>query len=565
MRIEIRQEEGGKEENWKRGGEAGKERKEEGQAQVSDKGVDQFRNDPLGDRRQTRADEGLGDHTTVKAKGITVDGPAQPTDDRVDESGGIGEGTGEGKGTELASGVSASAGAGREHRSYRPPRKKGDLVEYDEGDTVADIAFSIWEPRTSRVIVGEDARVFRAVTSLNFERALMVIPASLSGDHTPKGLRDELMALGKKLAERAQAGVFTYAVPDGEAAKGVAQLLRLLRFMHAKKMGRGDALVAVGGGTVMDLGGLASSLYMRGTLQVNVPTTLLAMVDASVGGKNGIDFDGEKNLVGVFRQPNFVMDDVSFLKNLPPLELASGYSEVIKYAVTLDSGLGDYLTKNYVDRSAPRVLRTVVERSVKDKMSLVVRDELDERGERVTLNFGHTIAHAIETGSRFEVPHGLAVAVGMVAEVDMGIQMGLTRGEVRDYLVALLRLFGLPTDLRELEELTGAGVSRMAALSALDWDKKRVKGGYLSMPILQDVGECVVERVRLGLVKKAVADLIGTGEGKAEGALRLRRARAKGNPSSNNTALPAEREGGRDGAESEDYRGRRESGGGGLR
>ena len=201
-----------------------------------------------------------------------------------------------------------------------------------------------------------------------------------------------------------------FVFPAGEQSKTPDTLFSLLGFLAERRFSRKDVLVALGGGVTGDLTGLASALFMRGMHLVQMPTSLLAMVDSSVGGKTAVNLEEGKNLAGVFRQPELVLCDPDYLETLPDKDFADGMAEVIKYGVIADCALFDLVK----DGEVKDKLEEIVTACVKIKRDIVSRDEFDN-GERAKLNFGHTLAHAIEKESGFAVTHGAAVAMGMVA------------------------------------------------------------------------------------------------------------------------------------------------------
>ncbi len=269
------------------------------------------------------------------------------------------------------------------------------------------------------------------------------------------------------------------AVPAGERSKRFATLERALEFLAASGLDRGSCLVALGGGVVGDLGGLAASLYMRGIACVQAPTTLLAQVDASVGGKTAIDLEAGKNLAGTFHQPVAVFADTGTLATLPEIEIRSGLGEVVKCA--LIEGEEALLS---LERAAPAirarepgVFDAIVERCVRLKAEIVRRDPR-ESGERKALNLGHTFAHAIERAAGYgEVPHGIAVAVGIGLALRLARETNrLEDATLPERVESLLRALDLPRDLpglrREHPEVPGA---RAIAL-AMRNDKKGAAG-----------------------------------------------------------------------------------------
>jgi 3-dehydroquinate synthase len=222
-------------------------------------------------------------------------------------------------------------------------------------------------------------------------------------------------------------------VRGGEAAKTMDGVARLLAEFERRKVGRDGTVVAVGGGSIGDLAGFAASIWQRGVAVVQVPTTFLAMVDSSIGGKTGINTAAAKNAIGTFWQPRAVLADTRYLETLPPEEMESGWAEVVKYAMTLDPGIGDL-----------DALEEVVERSVRCKAGVVAADER-EVGHREVLNYGHTAGHGIEVASGYRVSHGRAVAWGMRIAARISTRLGLcdpSLGEEQDALLASHRLPG---------------------------------------------------------------------------------------------------------------------------
>ncbi len=264
-----------------------------------------------------------------------------------------------------------------------------------------------------------------------------------------------------------------YVIPAGEASKCAENLLAFLNFMASEQLTRSDAVVAFGGGVVGDLGGLSASLYLRGVKYVQVPTTLLAAVDSSVGGKTAIDIPAGKNLVGSFCQPSLVCCDTALMDTLRPDIYRDGCAEVIKYGMILDAGLYDTLHTIPFDRE------TVVARCVEIKRDVVQQDEFDN-GIRGLLNFGHTFGHAIEKLSNFGISHGEAVAKGMVIAAHIAPLCGLCN--VVAELSALLVAYGFDIS---------CPYSAAEVYGALLSDKKR-RGGEISVVLPRSVGECTL-------------------------------------------------------------------------
>ena len=267
--------------------------------------------------------------------------------------------------------------------------------------------------------------------------------------------------------------VCKYVIPAGEASKCAENLLAFLNFLAKEQITRSDAVIAFGGGVVGDLGGLSASLYLRGIKYVQVPTTLLAAVDSSVGGKTAIDIPVGKNLVGSFYQPVLVCCDTALMDTLPANIYRDGCAEVVKYGMILDSALYEKLHTLPFDREE------VVARCVEIKRDVVQQDEFDN-GIRGLLNFGHTFGHAIEKLSDFGVSHGEAVAKGMIIAARIAPLCGLC--DVADELSALLVQYGFDIS---------CPYSAQQVYDALLSDKKR-RGGKISVVLPRAVGDCVL-------------------------------------------------------------------------
>ncbi len=274
-----------------------------------------------------------------------------------------------------------------------------------------------------------------------------------------------------------------YTMPAGEAAKTRETWGGLTDAMLADGLGRDTVVVALGGGVVGDLAGFVAATFMRGVPCVQIPTSLLAMIDASIGGKTGVDTVAGKNLVGAFHQPAVVIVDPDVLRTLPPTHLRAGLAEAIKHGVIADAA---YFEE--VAAVAPRVaasdatldLTSVVAGSVRLKASVVARDER-EHGQRKTLNFGHTLGHAIEAESAYALLHGEAIAIGMVLEAQLGERLGVTARGVADRVRAVVRLTGLPDTVPG--SLEGDGI-----LVRTRSDKK-ARSGAVEYALPADIGE----------------------------------------------------------------------------
>lgn len=271
-------------------------------------------------------------------------------------------------------------------------------------------------------------------------------------------------------------------VPDGEEHKNLAWLAFLYDRLVDARLERDSAILALGGGVIGDLAGFTAATFQRGVPFVQVPTTLLAQVDSSVGGKTAVNHSGGKNLIGAFHQPRLVWIDVTTLRTLPRREVQAGMAEVIKHAAILGPSLFELLEQRLDDVMAldPPLLVEVVRQNCAIKAAVVGEDER-ESGYRAVLNFGHTIGHAIEMLTEYRgFLHGEAVAIGMAAAARLSQARGLCAPAVTERLIALLRRVGLPT------EIPGELVGRHLAL-AIEADKK-VRGGKVKFVCLEDIG-----------------------------------------------------------------------------
>ena len=237
-----------------------------------------------------------------------------------------------------------------------------------------------------------------------------------------------------------------FAYPAGESHKTRATWADLTDALLAQRIGRDGAIVALGGGVTGDLAGFVAATYLRGLPFVQVPTSALAMIDAAVGGKTAVDVPAGKNLVGAFHQPRLVVADTETLRTLPAAALADGLAEAVKHGAIADAAYLGYLEEHaaaILARDAG-VLEHVVARSVAIKAGIVAADPR-EAGRRAVLNFGHTVGHALEAATGFALPHGAAVAAGMVAEARLGERAGRTRAGTAARIAAAVARFGLPT------------------------------------------------------------------------------------------------------------------------
>ena len=283
----------------------------------------------------------------------------------------------------------------------------------------------------------------------------------------------------------------TVLVPPGEAAKSFSGLERLCDELLALELERGDLIVAFGGGVVGDLAGFAAAIFKRGIGFVQIPTTLLAQVDSSVGGKTAIDTPRGKNLIGVFHQPKLVLADLALLDTLPARELRCGYAEVLKYGLLGDAAFFGWLEANGAAALArePAALMEAVGRSVDMKAEIVGQDER-EGGVRALLNLGHTFAHALEAESGFgeSLKHGEAVAAGCAMAFRFSVELGLCPPADAERAERAIAAAGLPTRLSDL----AMPVPPAPALLARMAQDKKAKAGGLTFILVRGIGQAFI-------------------------------------------------------------------------
>lgn len=297
--------------------------------------------------------------------------------------------------------------------------------------------------------------------------------------------------VGALYLERVRAGLDRYAplvvtLPDGEQYKTLEVLNRIFDALLAARCDRQTTILALGGGVVGDMAGFAAAVYQRGVPYIQLPTTLLAMVDSSVGGKTGVNHPLGKNMIGAFHQPRAVIIDTDTLNTLPDRELSAGLAEVIKYGLIRDAPFFGWL-EGHLDRLLdrdPEALTEAIMRSCRNKAEVVALDER-ESGLRAILNLGHTFGHAIETGVGYgQWLHGEAVAAGMVMAAELSRRLGWLRDEDVARIESLIRRARLP--VRPPADLTP---ERLRELMSVD---KKVRAGRLRLVLLKRLGEAVV-------------------------------------------------------------------------
>jgi 3-dehydroquinate synthase len=293
--------------------------------------------------------------------------------------------------------------------------------------------------------------------------------------------------------------LLTVIIPDGEGYKNLLWVQHIYNELLKAKLDRLSALIALGGGVIGDITGFAASTYMRGISYIQMPTTLLAQVDSSVGGKTGVNHKLGKNMIGAFWQPRLVWIDVETLKTLPKRELLAGLAEVIKYGVIHDKELFDLLEVNRdkilnLDRDA---LTNIIKRSCEIKAEVVSKDER-ESGLRAILNYGHTIGHAIETVTEYKrFLHGEAVAIGMYLEARLSQMLNFIKGDQVFKIKNLIDSYGLPSEMP-------ADIDINSILLSIQLDKK-VVAGELKFILPEKIGSV---RIHKGITEKFIKDLL---------------------------------------------------------
>lgn len=286
----------------------------------------------------------------------------------------------------------------------------------------------------------------------------------------------------------ADAGIQTerFVFPAGEENKNLDTVRSLYTFLIERHFGRKDCLLALGGGVAGDLTGYAAATYLRGIAFVQIPTTLLSQVDSSIGGKTGVDFDAYKNMVGAFHMPRLVYTNIGTLKTLPDSEFAAGMGEVIKHGLIRSRDYYEWLLENEaaIRSRDPQTLRRMVRGSNEIKRAVVEQDPT-ERGDRMLLNFGHTLGHAIEKLKDFQLLHGECVALGSLAAMSLSQARGYLDGAQMDRFERALSAFGLPVRV--------GGLEKEAVIRATRHDKK-MDSGAIRFILLREIGCAFVDR-----------------------------------------------------------------------
>ncbi len=291
------------------------------------------------------------------------------------------------------------------------------------------------------------------------------------------------------------------SVPDSEKSKSIESASSVISELTAYDKKRRVFIIAFGGGVIGDLAGFVASIYKRGVPYIQAPTTLLAQIDSSIGGKTAVDLAQGKNLVGAFYQPRLVCSDTKLLRTLNPRQIRNGLAEAIKYGIIKNRGLFSYLEKRYADALLLKdsVLENIVRRCSSIKAGVVQQDEREEKGIRTCLNFGHTIGHAIEAAAGFSrYNHGEAVAIGMLVAADISRMMGLTDEVNCARIERLIEAVGLPVKIK--------GVPAKRIIEAYYHDKK-FRGTKNRLVLIKEIGKTkILEDIPLAVIKEALKE-----------------------------------------------------------
>jgi 3-dehydroquinate synthase len=363
----------------------------------------------------------------------------------------------------------------------------------DEVKERASLTTSSWLGHPDRVLVGK--RLLKQLGGCARKCILGQTCAIISDDNVAPLFAGHVM---KSLRSAGYRPVLI-VIAAGENSKTLKQAGAICDRMIAAGLDRQSFVVGLGGGMIGDVSGFVAAIYHRGIPHIQIPTTLLAMVDSSIGGKTGVDTRAGKNLIGAFHQPLLVIDDLDVLKTLPPREFNQGFAEIIKHAIIADPKMFRIL-QSWKGAAAPPLQR-LIKRNIQIKSRIVAKDEYDRTGERALLNFGHTVGHAIERAGNYrKFLHGEAVSLGIVAACAISMKKVGLPADQRAAIVDLLGQFGLPTRLP-------SNFPRKKILDTLKFDKK-FEGGKIRFVVAPRIGIAyLADNVRLDDICEAVEEL----------------------------------------------------------
>lgn len=375
--------------------------------------------------------------------------------------------------------------------------KKQTMNKQQQQDNIKQVRVDLQE-RSYDIIVGK--HILRHIG----KRIAHILPGAMQVIVTDEHVAKHHLATVEASLKQQNITYHTIILPPGEKTKSFEQLHLLLNQLLALRPERKTGLIALGGGVIGDLTGFAASILLRGVTFIQVPTTLLAQVDSSVGGKTGINTEYGKNLVGSFYQPKLVMADMAALHTLPEREYKAGYAEVVKYGVINDKKFFQWLVtqEEAINTKDTEFLRHAVVTSCTAKATIVAQDER-EAGSRALLNLGHTFGHALEVAMEYDgrLLHGEAVAIGMVMACIMSEQMGLCKtSEAKEALISHLKSVGLPTSPYDI-----APEWDIEQLVQAMYQDKKVSDGKLVFILLKDIGESMIVK---GVTEKQVRECL---------------------------------------------------------
>ena len=347
--------------------------------------------------------------------------------------------------------------------------------------------------RSYNIVVGSNilSLLGRYIAKLNIGSSAYIITNAAVKNRHGRPLAQTLRRCGFQIQHKLLA--------DTEKSKSIENTFRVLQDLAGFDKRRRVFILAFGGGVIGDIAGFVASIYKRGIAYIQVPTTLLAQVDSSIGGKTAVDLAQGKNLVGVFSQPRLVFSDVGLLETLDLRQLRAGLAEVIKYGIIQDPHLFNYLEKKYKDIILKKdsVLEFIVRRCSGIKARIVQRDEKEERNIRTILNFGHTIGHALEAAGRYQrYNHGEAIALGMLVASGISQKLGLISSQLLERIENLIKAVGLPTKIKN--------VSLSDIIKAHYRDKKFI-GSKNKFVLIEGLGRTkILEDIGLGIIKESI-------------------------------------------------------------
>ena len=354
-----------------------------------------------------------------------------------------------------------------------------------DGETIVKVALA---ERSYDIVIGAGA-----LTTLG-ERIATLRPGARTAVVTDRSVAAHWLRLAEAALKAAGVASAQIVVGEGEGSKSYGGLQEVTEALISARIERNDLVVALGGGVIGDLAGFAAAIVRRGVDFVQVPTTLLAQVDSSVGGKTGINSPHGKNLIGAFHQPVLVVADTDVLDTLPPREFRAGYAEVAKYGVLGDLGFFAWLEANHNDVfKGGAARRHAIATSCRAKAAIVARDER-ETGDRALLNLGHTFGHALEAATGFSdrLLHGEGVAIGMVLAAELSAELGMIAPDDAARVSSHLAAAGLPTRLQDIAGFAQEGIGNADTLMALMAQDKKVKRGRLTFILLKGLGQAVI-------------------------------------------------------------------------